>query len=39
MNPEEQLKKGISAVDLGNCTQVIKDYYNISQEENSIILN
>ena len=39
MNPEEQLKKGISAVDLGNCTQVIKDYYNISREENLIVLN
>ena len=39
MNPEEQLKKGISAVDLGNCTQQIKDHYNISKEENLIILN
>ena len=39
MNPEEQLKKGISAVDLENCTQVIKEYYNIPQEENLIILN
>ena len=39
INPEEQLRKGISAVDLGNCTQVIKEYYNISFEENLIILN
>ena len=39
MNSEEQLKNGISAVDLGNCTNVIKEYYNISQEENLIILN
>ena len=39
MNPEEQLKNGISAVDLGNCTNIIKEYYNISQEENLIILN
>ena len=39
MNPEEQLKKGISAFDLGNCTNVLKEYYNISQEENLIILN
>ena len=31
MNPEEQLKKGISAVNLGNCTEVIKEYYNISK--------
>ena len=39
MDPEEQLKNGISAIDLGNCTQVIKEYYNISSEENLIILN
>ena len=39
MNPEDQLKKGISAIDLGNCTQEIKDHYNISEEENLIILN
>ena len=39
INPEEQLNKGISAIDLGNCTNVIKEYYNISNEENFIILN
>ena len=39
MNSEEQLKNGISSVDLGNCTNVIKEYYNISQEENIIVLN
>ena len=39
MNPEEQLKNGISAVDLGNCTQVIKNYYNISKGEDIIVLN
>ena len=39
MNPEEQLKNGISAVVLGNCTEVIKEYYNISKEENLIVLN
>ena len=27
---KEQLKKGISAIDLGHCSKVIKDYYNIS---------
>ena len=37
MEPKEQLEKGISAIDLGNCTQVIKDYYNIS--EGFIVLN
>ena len=39
MDPEEQLKNGISAVDLGNCTKIIKDYYNISKDANLIILN
>ena len=39
MSPEEQLKKGISAVDLSDCTQIIKDYYNISRNESLIILN
>ena len=39
MDPKEQLKKGISAIDLGNCTQVIKDYYNISDNESLIIMN
>ena len=39
MDPKEQLKNGISAIDLGNCTQIIKNYYNISKEENLIILN
>ena len=36
MEPKEQLKKGISAIDLGNCSKVIKDYYNISS---FIVLN
>ena len=39
MDPKEQLKKGISAVDLGNCTKEIKEYYNISKNESLIILN
>ena len=39
MDPKEQLKKGISAVDLGDCTQAIKEYYNISKDESLIILN
>ena len=30
INSEEQLKNGISSFDLGNCTNVIKEYYNIS---------
>ena len=39
MNPEEQIKNGISAIDLGNCTEIIKEYYNISKYESLIILN
>ena len=39
MNPQEQIKKGISTVDLGDCSQVIKAHYNISDEEHFIILN
>ena len=39
MNPDEQIKKGISAIDLGNCTQIIKEYYNISKYESIIVLN
>ena len=39
LDPKEQLKKGISAIDLGDCTKSIKDYYNISENESLIILN
>ena len=39
MSIEEQLKTGVSPVDLGECTNSIKEYYNISKEENLIILN
>ena len=39
MDPKEQIKKGISAIDLGNCTEQIKEYYNISKNESLIILN
>ena len=39
MNPEDQIKNGISAFDLGNCTEIIKEYYNISKYESLIILN
>ena len=35
-NPKEQLNNGISAIDLGNCTNKIKEFYNI---EDFIILN
>ena len=36
---EEQLRAGISPVDLGDCPEDIKEFYNISKEENLIILN
>ena len=39
IDPEEQIKKGISAYDLGNCTNIIKEYYNISNEENLVIFS
>ena len=39
LNPEEQIKNGISAFDLGNCTNILKEYYEIPYEENLIILN
>jgi len=39
MDPKEQLEKGISAIDLGNCTGQIKEHYNISKDESLIILN
>ena len=39
LDPEEQIKNGISAIDLGNCTEVIKEHYNISRQENLIIFN
>ena len=35
-NPKEQLNNGISAIDLGNCTNKIKEFYNI---EDFIVLN
>jgi hypothetical protein len=28
MDPKEQIKKGISGIDLGNCTKQMKEYYN-----------
>ena len=39
INPEDQIKKGISGIDLGNCTNVIKEYHKIPLEENLIVLN
>ena len=38
MNPEEQIKQGISAIDLGNCVSELKTHYHISNDQNLIIL-
>ena len=39
LDPKDQLNMGISAVDLGNCAQIIKKMNNISKSENLIIVN
>ena len=39
IDPKDQLKYGISAVDLGNCTEEIKEHHNIPKDEDLIILN
>ena len=39
MSIEEQLKTGVSPADLGYCTKSLKEFYNISEEENLIIIN
>ena len=39
ISPQEQAEKGISGVDLDNCTEILKEYYNISKDESLIILN
>ena len=39
INPEDLFKKSISSFDLGNCSDVVKQYYEIEKEDNLIILN
>ena len=39
INPSTQLEKGISAIDLGNCTKEMKIHYNIPEDESLIVLN
>ena len=39
MNPEEQTKYGISAIDFGYCIKIIKKHYNISESESVLVLN
>ena len=39
INSEEDLQKGISSFDLGNCTNVLKKHYEIPEDENLVILN
>ena len=38
MNVKVQLDSGISAIYLDKCDKVVKDHYNISSEENLIVL-
>ena len=39
MNQEKQINKGISLIDLGNCTNTILEHYNMTQNESFYILN
>ena len=39
LDPETQFKNGVSAVDLGNCTNILKEHYKIPKEEELIIMN
>ena len=39
INHEELFKKGMASFDLGNCTDSLKDYYDIKKKESLIILN
>ena len=39
MDIEEQLDQGVSAIDLGNCTIELKEYYQIPTKEELIVLN
>ena len=39
INPKEQIEKGISAIDLGNCTNVLKEHYHINKDEYLYVLN
>ena len=39
INHEELLKKGISFFDLGNCTNVLKEFYELEKDDNLIAIN
>ena len=39
MDSKIQLRNGISPVDLGYCTEIIKENYNISKNESLMIFN
>ena len=39
LDPKDQLNMGISAIDLGSCTQILKEINNISENENLTIVN
>ena len=38
LDPLEQIKKGISGIDLGNCIEALKTKYNIPEDEDLIIV-
>jgi len=38
LDPIEQIKNGISGLDLGNCITILKKHYNIPKEEDLIIV-
>ena len=38
INPIEQIKKGISGLDFGDCIEVLKNIYNISENEDLIVI-
>ena len=38
LDPKEQIKNGISGLDLGDCVEVLKKAYNIPKEEDLIIV-
>ena len=39
INPKDQIKKGISGIDLGNCINTLKDIYKIPKDENLILVS
>ena len=38
LEPQEQISNGLSSFDLGNCTNVLKEYYRIKKKENLVVV-